>query len=121
MMKGIILTLILTIAVTTVANAENSEEKSCRQTESYNMEININALCSALGLNEDQKETVADFHNVFCTEMMIAGNAHSDERHSLVEYAVEKNITNMSYILTKEQHNKYITLLNATLANRGLR
>lgn len=116
------MTLMVMFAITNAIFAEiNEKEVHTDSIETYDMGININALSSALGLNEDQKETVADFHNTFCTEMLIAGNAGKDERRTLIEYAVDKNITNMSYILTKEQHSKYITILNTTLANRGLK
>jgi len=121
MMKKIIMTLMAMLTVTNATFAEIKDEEHADSIETYDMEININALSTALGINEDQKETVTDFYTAFCSEMLTAGNAGREERRSLVDYAVEKNIMNMSYILTKEQYNKYVAILNTTLVNRGLR
>ena len=85
------------------------------------MDIKIEALVQALDLNRDQKESVADIHAIFNTEMHIAANADKDERRAMVDYAVEQNLTNMSYILTQSQLDKYIKILDVTLRNRGLR
>lgn len=115
------MTLVAMLTVGNATFAEIKEEVHTDSVETYYMDINMKALSSALNLNEDQRETVADFHTAFCAEMLLAGNASKDERQALVEYAVEKNIMNMSYILTKEQYNRYVMILNTTLANRGLK
>lgn len=120
-MKKMIITFILMYIVSPVAFADTQNGLHTDSVTAYYMDINIEALTTALGLNEDQVETVADFHTIFNKEMIIAGNAASDERETLVNYAVEKNTTNMSYILTKEQYDKYVMILNATLTNRGLK
>lgn len=39
---------------------------------------------------------------------------------ALMDSAVEKDMKYMSYVLTPEQFDKYQTLINTTLANRGL-
>lgn len=37
-----------------------------------------------------------------------------------MDSAIEKDMKYMSYVLTPEQFDKYQTLINTTLANRGL-
>ena len=53
--------------------------------------------------------------------MLIAANSDKDERRMMVDCAVEQNLTNMSYILTQSQFDKYVKILDVTLRNRGLR
>ena len=120
-MKKVILILVAMLATATATFAETKKEAKTDNIAAYNIDININALCAALQLNEDQKETVTDFHNTFCTEMLVAGNAEKSERQRLVDHAVKNAVCNMSYILTKEQYNKYVAILNNTLSNRGLK
>ena len=45
----------------------------------------------------------------------------TDKKAEKVNEAVEKNLTYMSYVLDKKQMAKYTTLINTTLANRGLK
>lgn len=120
-MRKVILVLVTMLTMATTAAAETKKDAKTDNAKSYNMNINIKALCTALQLNEDQKETVADFHNTFCAEMLVAGNAEKSERQTLVDHAVERATGNMSYILTKEQYDKYVSILSNTLSNRGLR
>ncbi|MCH5310408.1 MAG: hypothetical protein J1E57_00345 [Prevotella sp.] len=120
-MKKMIFILVAMFAAAIGTFAETKKEAKTDNIAVYNIDIKINALCVALQLNEDQKETVTDFHNTFCMEMLVAGNAEKSERKKLVDHAVENAVSNMSYILTKEQYDKYVTILNNTLYNRGLR
>jgi hypothetical protein len=53
--------------------------------------------------------------------MMLAANAHSTERKALVDQAVKKDVRYMGFILDEKQYKKYLTLLNTTLTNRGLK
>lgn len=113
--------LVAMLVTVTATFAKTKKDANTDNTAAYNMSINISALCTALQLNRDQKETVADFHNTFCMEMLVACNAEKSERQALINHAVERAASNMSYILTKEQYDKYLTILNNTLENRGLK
>ena len=66
-------------------------------------------------------EAVQDIHTAFCNDMMLAAYAQNDERKELVDQAVKKDVRYMRYILDEKQYKKYLTLLNATLQNRGLK
>ena len=83
------------------------------------MRVNYSKLANALGLSIDQLESVEDVHKTFCIEMMNAANAPKDERKSMVDKAIEKNLKYMRYILNSNQYSKYLQLLNATMNNRG--
>ena len=110
-MKKILLTLVALMSMTTTF-AEN---------EGMNTTVNMKSLAHALGLTNDQVESVAEVHKTFSTEMMFAAQYGKDERSKMVEKAVNKDLAYMNYILNKDQYRKYVMLLNITLANRGLR
>ncbi len=120
-MKKIIFIVMAMCILSTGCYADTEETKNTDSVAAYGMDIKIDALAQALDLNRDQKESVADINTIFNTEMLIAANADKDERRAMVDYAVEQNLTNMSYILTQSQLDKYIKILNVTLRNRGLR
>ena len=53
--------------------------------------------------------------------MMFAAQYGKEERAKMVEKAVTKDLAYMHTILNKDQYRKYLTLLNVTLVNRGLK
>ena len=116
-MKKILLTLVALMSMTTTF----AENEGMNTTEAYNMTDNMKSLAHALGLTNDQVESVAEVHKTFSTEMMFAAQYGKDERSKMVEKAVNKDLAYMNYILNKDQYRKYVMLLNITLANRGLR
>lgn len=118
-MKRLFLVVVAVLSMN-MAFAENENNNSVNEMNAYDMKVDINRLGKALGLTTDQKESVADIHRTFCGEMMIASQAHKDDRKELVDKAVVKDLKYMRYILTPEQFNKYRMLLNTTFNNRGL-
>ena len=104
----------------TMAFAEEEKVAEVNNVEAYDMSVNIRKLGEALGLTIDQMESVADVHHTFCGEMMVAAHAQNDERKSLVDKAVAKDLKHMNYILTAGQFAKYRVLLQTTLVNRGI-
>ena len=118
-MKKIVLVVVAMLSMTT-AFAENEKANNVNAVNAYDMSVNIRKLGEALGLTFEQMETVSDIHRTFCGELMIASQAHQDDRKSLVESAVNKDLKYMGYVLTARQFEKYNLLLNTTLANRGL-
>ena len=85
------------------------------------MSVNIRRLGNVLGLTTDQMETVSNIHHAFCDEMMMASQAHGDDRKALVDEAVTRDLKYMAYVLTPVQMGKYELLLNTTLENKGLK
>lgn len=119
-MKKIVLTLVAMMTIT-MAHAENEAGNMTEATKAYDMSVNIRRLAVTLGLTIDQMEAVQDIHQQFCNEMMLAAHANDDERAELTDKALKKDIRYMRYVLDEKQYKKYLTLLNVTLANRGLR
>ena len=119
-MKKIVLMLVALVGMTTMAFAEGENAKAANEAAAYDMSVNYSKLANALGLSIDQLESVEDVHKTFCIEMMNAANAPKDERKSMVDKAIEKNLKYMRYILNSNQYSKYLQLLNATMNNRGL-
>lgn len=118
-MKRLFLVVVAVLSMS-MAFAENENNNSVNEMKAYDMKVDIDRLGMALGLTADQKESVADIHRTFCGEMMIASQAHKDDRKELVDKAVVKDLKYMRYILTQEQFNKYRMLLNTTFNNRGI-
>ena len=119
-MKKIVLTLVALMSMTTTF-AENEGMNTMNTTEAYNMTVNMKSLAHALGLTNDQLESVAEVHKTFSSEMMFAAQASKEERSKMVEKAINKDLAYMNYILNKDQYRKYVMLLNVTLINRGLK
>lgn len=119
-MKKIILTLVALMSMT-MTFAENESAANLNTTEAYNMTVNIEKLGMALGLSQDQMESVAEVHKTFSAEMMFAAQYGKEERDQKVDKAIKKDLAYMNYILNSEQYRKYLMLLNITLSNRGLK
>ena len=119
-MKKIVLMLVAMLTMT-MANAENEDKNTTQVANAYDMTVNMRKLAVALGLTLDQMEAVQDIHHQFCNEMMLASQAEGDERATLVEQAVKKDVRYMHYVLDEKQYKKYLMLLNVTLINRGLK
>lgn len=118
-MKRLFLVVVAVLSMN-VAFAENENTNKVNEVNAYDMNISIERLGKALQLTADQMASVADVHRTFCGEMMIASQAHKDDRKKLVNSAVVKDLKYMRYILTEEQLNKYRMLLNTTFVNRGI-
>ena len=109
------LTLVAMLSMTT----ENAA--SVNNVEAYELNVNMNKLSSALNLADDQKEAVAEIHHTFASELMFAAQYGSNDRKALVDRAIENDVKWMRYVLNDKQMRTYLTLLNTTLNNRGLR
>ena len=120
-MKKIVLMVVAMFTMTTMSFAENENNNAVKSVEAYDMTVNMRKLAVTLDLTSDQMEAVQDIHTAFCNEMMLAAYAHTSERENLVNEAVKKDVRYMHYILDEKQYKKYLTLLNATLTNRGLK
>ncbi|MCR4808304.1 MAG: hypothetical protein K5896_00400 [Prevotella sp.] len=120
-MKKIVLMLVAMMTMN-MAYAENENNNATAATaKAFDMSVNMRKLAVTLGLTVDQMEAVADIHNQFCNEMMLAAQAAGDERTKLLDEAVKKDTRYMHYVLDEKQYKKYLLLLNNTLLNRGLR
>ena len=118
-MKRLFFVMIAVLSMT-MTFAENENTKSVNNVEAYDMSVNMRKLSVALGLTTDQIEAVENIHNTFNAEMQLAAQADSADRQERVKKAVDRDIKWMHYVLDEKQYRTYLTLLNATLNNRGL-
>ena len=115
-----ILTLVAMLSMTT-AFAEGEKAANANNVEAYELNINMNKLSVALDLANDQKEAVADIHHTFASELLFAAQYGNDDRKALVARAIDNDVKWMRYVLNDKQFRTYLTLLNTTLNNRGIR
>lgn len=118
-MKRLFMLMIAVLSMT-MTFAENENTKSVNNVEAYDMSVNMRKLSVTLGLTTDQIEAVENIHNTFNAEMQLAAQADSADRQERVKKAVDRDIKWMHYVLDEKQYRTYLTLLNATLNNRGL-
>ena len=119
--KKMILMVVAMLSMTRTSYAENENAENTLSVESYDMSVNIRKLAVALDMSGDQMESVEEIHRIFCNEMIQAAYANKDERQTLVDLAVKKDLRYMRYVLDQKQYKKYQLLLNSTLLNRGLK
>ncbi|MCD8296585.1 MAG: hypothetical protein LUC88_03335 [Prevotella sp.] len=115
--------LLVVVAVLSMAMsfAGNEEMSSVDSANAYNMAVNPVKLAEYLELSSDQIEAVKDIHSYFCADMLNASCSNGEERNYMIKDALDRDLTYMSFILTKDQYDKYLRVLNATFTNRGLR
>jgi len=122
-MKKIVFTLVALMSMTmTFAESASKNIATVNNNKSvYNMTVNMKKLAKALELTDEQTEGVAEIHKTFSAEMMSAAEYGKEERTKLVEKAINKDLAYMNAVLNKDQYHKYLTLLNVTLVNRGMK
>ena len=122
-MKKIVFTLVALMSMTmTFAESASKNIATVNNNKSvYNMTVNMKKLAKALELTDEQAEGVAEIQKAFSAEMMSAAEYGKEERTKLVEKAINKDLAYMNAVLNKDQYHKYLTLLNVTLVNRGMK
>ena len=124
-MKKMILTVMMMLSMTVMyaddANTIVLEEPNI-ENANFDMSCDLRRLAVTLGMTRSQMEDVENIHNQFCEDMKSASEArNSDARRAIMNNAIEKDIRWMRYVLNEKQYRKYLTLLNITLVNKGLR
>ena len=122
-MKKIVFTVVALMSMTmTFAESASKNIATVNNNKSvYNMTVNMKKLAKALELTDEQAEGVAEIHKTFSAEMMSAAEYGKEERTKRVEKAINKDLAYMNAVLNKDQYHKYLTLLNVTLVNRGMK
>ena len=122
-MKKIVFTVVALMSMTMTFDESASKNIATVNNNKsvYNMTVNMKKLAKALELTDEQAEGVAEIHKTFSAEMMSAAEYGKEERTKLVEKAINKDLAYMNAVLNKDQYHKYLTLLNVTLVNRGMK
>ena len=118
-MKRIILTITMSFMLFFTAMAD---ENNTHNVEAYDIHVNTEALAKCLDASKDQAESIDNIMQIFAAQM---DNAKTEDnavvRSKMLDNTVGMNINYMKHVLTDEQYKKYLTVLNTTLKNRGLR
>ena len=112
-MKKILLTLVALMSMTTTF----AENEGMNTTEAYNMTVNMKSLAHALGLTNDQVESVAEVHKTFSTEMMFAAQYGKDERSKMVEKAVNKDLSYLRWLFGDGDKWQYVKSTSSAVWN----
>lgn len=115
------ITAVVAMLSMTAAWAEGEDANMANSTEAFVLNINNYRLGEVLGLNSDQYEALVDINKTFEVEMLNAGTADKNDRAEMLNKAIHHNLAYMKYILSEKQYRKYLTILNATMQNRGLK
>ena len=84
--------------------------------------VNTTKLAQALNANNDQAEAIHYTMNMLdIATQSIAYEKEGEARRKMLENAVKDNVRLMRGVLNDKQFKRYLTLLNVTLVNRGLR
>ena len=112
-MKKMVLTAaaVFGFAVASVAADKN--------TVSTKVNVNTAKLSEYLGLTAAQYDVEA-INEYFESEMAAADRASEEKKANKVRKAVLGNCKLMKETLSKEQYNKYLNVINATMTNKGL-
>ena len=114
--------LSMTVAMADNANTIVSNDEPSLENANFDMSCDMRRLAVTLGMTSEQMEDAQNIHTQFCDDMLEAGKAgNNDARRAIMNNAIEKDLRWMRYILTDKQYHKYLTLLNVTLMNKGLR
>lgn len=120
-MKKIILTVAMVMATCFPVVAEETKTSELNNVEAYDINVNINSLARYLELSQDQLSIVEDIQMAFSDGVRYAAIMPTDERRkNMIDNAIEYNLQNMKYVLSKEQYKRYLKVLNQTLINRGI-
>ena len=115
-MKKIIMCIVMMLSMITVANADEMN------TNAFHLTVNTNALNKTLDTNNDQAEAVSTVMNLFDMQTATVAIEDNDSvRAKMMDNAVNENVKLMRSILNSNQMKTYLTLLNTTLVNRGLK
>lgn len=122
MFLTVMMMLSMTVAMADNANTIVSNDEPSLENANFDMSCDMRRLAVTLGMTSEQMEDVQNIHAQFCNDMLQAGKAgNNDARRAIMNNAIEKDLRWMHYILTEKQYHKYLTLLNVTLMNKGLR
>lgn len=120
-MKKVLFMLVMMFTMSVNMFAEDNNTTEIERVKKYDVKVNTTRLADYLGLSRDQFDAVENVTDEFSNDLMFAAvECNDNNRMAVTKNAIEKNVKNMRYVLTEEQMKKYLTVLNATMNNRGI-
>lgn len=116
-MKKIVLTIVAMLSMTM---AFGETVKSKNYDAAYILKVNNRSLSRSLALTLDQQYAVNEIISNLEYDMKRVAKADENNRQKKLRKAINRNLGQLSCVLTREQYRKYITVFNATLQNRGI-
>ena len=112
--------LILATNTANVLASDNSVNET-ENVENYYIHVNEKSLSKSLGMSQDPMEICSDVIKEFENDMVFASsNSKGESRKAVTRNAIMKNMRYMKMFLDEAQYKKYVSILNATLVNRGI-
>ena len=113
--------LVMLFTMSVYSFAEDNNATEIERIERYDVKVNTKKLANYLQLTSDQYDAVETVTNEFSNDLMFAAVQDGEvARNAVTKNLIDKNIKHMSYILNKDQYHRYLTVLNATINNRGI-
>ena len=120
-MKKVFLLMVMMFTMSVYSFAEDNNATEIERVERYNIKVNTKKLGDYLQLTTDQFDAVEAITDEFTNDMVFAATeCGNSNRTAVTRNAIDKNIKYMAYVLSRQQYHKYLTVLNATLNNRGI-
>lgn len=102
-------------------NSINRAENTNVLVEKYTINANAKSLVRFLELSEDQVQLVIEFQRTFEKSLLSASDMQVKPiREAIVNNAIKYNLRNMRSVLTNEQYQKYLRVLNVSLKYREI-
>ena len=61
-----------------------------------------------------------EIHNTVSKRMLIAAQMDEESQRKFIDNVINYDLRQVRYVLNEKQYRKYVTILNATMRNRGL-
>lgn len=121
-MKKVFLTVIMMFCASIATFAEDNNTTGISFATKYNLKIDNSKLANVLSMSKDQMEMSEDVMSEFVRDMRFASTMDNEDSCSkIVSNATKKNMRLMKFVLNNNQYRTYLTLLNTTFNNRGIK
>lgn len=119
-MKKFFIMAVMLFTVAFGANAETNNDTNVASIEAYTFNVNYRSLTRYLDLSIDQVEPMKEIHATFSKSMLIAAQMDEESQRKFIDNVINYDLRQVRYVLNEKQYRKYVTILNATMRNRGL-
>lgn len=121
-MKKLVLLMAFLCTMGNVTNANEVKKEAEISLSKYNFDTNYKSLGKTLGLDLEQKDEFEIYYDSFKNGMKNAASVSNEViREIVVKNALDENLKSMRSILTDRQYKIYLSIINVTFINRGIK